>query len=112
MHTRAFPEDIAARVTSIALESDGAPDRGELLADVLSALDRDLELAAARGLGLVHARLSKADALRGERVASDENDAGETGTAEGIDLEGRLLVRRADGVLVRWGAGEVRLAPR
>ena len=103
VHTRSFPDDLAARATSVALETDRPPDRAEILADVLATLDRDLELVAARGLGLVHARLASADALRGERV---ECDSGEAGTAEGIDLEGRLLVRREDGVLARWGAGE------
>jgi BirA family biotin operon repressor/biotin-[acetyl-CoA-carboxylase] ligase len=111
VHTRDFPDEIATRATSIALLASGsnAPrDRGEILADVLAALDHDVELAASRGLGLVHARLTGADALRGERVTSE---AGE-GTAEGIDLEGRLLVRSDEGILARWGAGEVHLARR
>ncbi len=107
VHTRDFPPEIAARATSVALLASHPPDRGEILADALAALDHDIELAAARGLGFVHARLTRADALRGERVTSD---AGE-GTAEGIDLEGRLLVRSDDGVLARWSAGEVHLAP-
>jgi biotin-(acetyl-CoA carboxylase) ligase len=79
-----------------------------VLSDVLAGLDRDLELAAARGLGLVHARLMQADALRGARVESESG----VGTAEGIDLDGRLLVRRDDGILERWSAGEVHLAKK
>jgi BirA family biotin operon repressor/biotin-[acetyl-CoA-carboxylase] ligase len=106
VHTREFPAEIAERAGSIALLADRPPDRAEILVDTLAVLDRDLELVAARGLGLVHARLTGADALRGARVTSD---AGE-GTAEGIDLEGRLLVRDAKGILSRWGAGEVHLA--
>ena len=112
VHTRVFPDELAPRATSIALLASHPPDRAEVLADALSVLDRDLELAASRGLGLVHARLSSADALRGEQVASERGEKGEEGdggTAEGIDLEGRLLVRRPDGVLARWGAGEVHL---
>jgi BirA family biotin operon repressor/biotin-[acetyl-CoA-carboxylase] ligase len=106
VHTRDFPEDIAARATSLALVSRQPPDRGEVLADVLSGLDRDVELVASRGLGLVHARLTSADALRRERVTSESG----SGVAEGIDLEGRLLVRDDAGILARWGAGEVHLA--
>jgi len=107
VHTREFPEDIAARATSIALAADGSdpPDRAEVLADVLTGLDRDLGLVAARGLGLVHARLTNADALRREGVTSEAG----AGVAEGIDLEGRLLVRNEGGILARWGAGEVHL---
>jgi BirA family biotin operon repressor/biotin-[acetyl-CoA-carboxylase] ligase len=106
VHTRDFPDEIAARATSLALVSSEPPDRAEILADVLAALDRDVELVASRGLGLVHARLASADALKGQRVTSESG----AGTAEGIDLEGRLLVRSDDGILSRWGAGEVHLA--
>jgi BirA family biotin operon repressor/biotin-[acetyl-CoA-carboxylase] ligase len=111
VHARAFPDEIASLATSIALaaKSDEAVDRGELLADLLVALDRDIALASARGLGLVHARLTQFDALRGLRVSGDEV----SGTAEGIDLDGRLLVRGDDGILRRCSAGEVRVsAPR
>jgi BirA family biotin operon repressor/biotin-[acetyl-CoA-carboxylase] ligase len=112
VHTRAFPSELENHATSVALlgtASSAPPERAEILADVLAILDRDVALVAARGLGLVHARLTAADALRGEVVA---NDDGAEGCAEGIDLEGRLMVRRADGALVRWQAGEVHLVPR
>ena len=73
---------------------------------VIAGLDRDLHVVVGRGLGLLHARLEAVDALRGLRIRCD---AGDEGTASGIDDEGRLLVRRADGVLARWSAGEVHL---
>lgn len=107
VHTRAFPEELEGIATSLSLLGAADPDRAEVLADTLATLDRDVHLAADRGLGLLHARLTAADALRGVRV---RGDAGE-GTAQGIDLEGRLLVRADDGVVMRWGAGEVHLAP-
>jgi len=106
VHTRDFPEDIAERATSIALASRVPPDRAAVLADVLACLDRDLHVVAALGLGLLRARLEAADALRGKRV---RNDTGDEGTAGGIDDDGRLLVRRDDGVVTRWSAGEVHL---
>ena len=108
VHTRNFPDEIAPIATSLALLGAAPPDRAELLADTLASLDRDMHLAADRGLGLVHARLTQHDALRGRRV---HGELGE-GTAEGIDLEGMLLVRRDDGVRMRWGAGEVHLLAR
>lgn len=111
VHTRDFPAELSAIATSIALESGGAaPDRAEILADVLANLDRDAEHVAHRGLGLVHARLEKHDALRGREVESD--DAALRGLADGIDVEGRLRVRTATGAIVPVTAGEVRLAPR
>jgi len=109
VHTRAFPPELARIATSIALHAgDRQPDRASLLADLLEGLARDVELVASRGLGLVHARLAAADALDGSRVRAD---TGEEGTASGIDLEGRLTVRRDDGAVVRWSAGEVHLVP-
>ncbi len=102
---RTFADSIVDRATSIAFFAKSPPDRAELLADLLAALDRDIGFVAARGLGLVHARLTQFDALRGHPVTGDAG----TGTAEGIDLEGRLIVRLADGSLSRWQAGEVHL---
>jgi len=86
--------------------SRAPPDRAVVLADVLACLDRDLHVVVARGLGLLRMRLEAADSLRGSRV---RNDTGDEGTASGIDDDGRLLVRRDDGVVTRWSAGEVHL---
>jgi BirA family biotin operon repressor/biotin-[acetyl-CoA-carboxylase] ligase len=107
VHTRDFPPEIAERATSLALAAPGvALDRAALLADVLARIDTDLHVVVARGLGLLHARLQAADALRGKRVRSD---TGDEGVAAGIDDDGRLLVRRDDAVIARWSAGEVHL---
>lgn len=107
VHTRTFPDEIAAIATSISLEAERTPDRAEILADVLASLDHDVEHVVHRGLGLVHARLSARDALAGAMVESD--DESRTGVACGIDLDGCLLVRRSDGVVTKVQSGEVRL---
>ena len=106
VHTRVFPEELEDRATSVGLVVDAPPDRGVLLADVLEGLDRDMALAADRGLGLVHARLTAADALVGTRVRAE----GVEGVARGIDLEGQLVIERDDGVRVRVTSGEVQLS--
>jgi BirA family transcriptional regulator, biotin operon repressor / biotin---[acetyl-CoA-carboxylase] ligase len=103
VHARSFPDEIAERATSVGLETASVPDRAELLADLLHGLDRDLPIAAARGLGTMHARLIEADALRGSRIRGERGE----GVAEGIDLEGRLWVREDDGTIHKWSAGEV-----
>jgi BirA family biotin operon repressor/biotin-[acetyl-CoA-carboxylase] ligase len=117
VRTRVFPEEIAEVATSLALagearvaHAEGADperplSRAAILADVLAALDRDVPRAAAKGLGFLRVRLAEVDALRGRRVASD---AGAEGVAEGIDDEGRLLVR-IEQTVEAWGAGEVHL---
>ncbi len=126
--TRTLPGEVAAIATSIALERDarggGASDgreidRAEVLADVLAQLDRDASHVAHKGLGLIHARLTRHDALVGQIVESVDDGGGGggaagagaalRGVAAGIDLEGRLLVRRDDGVIVRVASGEMRV---
>lgn len=107
VHTRALPDEVASIATSIALEGGSALDRGEILADVLAGLDRDVELVAHKGLGIIHARLTRHDALAGREVESTDHAL--HGTACGIDLEGRLLVRDEQGVVTRVSSGELRL---
>jgi BirA family biotin operon repressor/biotin-[acetyl-CoA-carboxylase] ligase len=117
--TRALPAEVAELATSIGLERDarggGEVDRAEVLADVLAQLDRDVEHVAHKGLGLVHARLTRHDALAGQDVESvtDDGSPGDLrGVAAGIDLEGRLLVRAPDGLITRVSSGEMRVRAR
>jgi BirA family biotin operon repressor/biotin-[acetyl-CoA-carboxylase] ligase len=114
VHTRDFPEELAAMATSLALErandarrdeNAGALHRGDILADLLARLDHDLTHVAGRGLGIVYARIQAADALRGRRVKTDALE----GIAEGIDTEGRLVVKRDNGTVERLFSGEVHL---
>jgi BirA family transcriptional regulator, biotin operon repressor / biotin---[acetyl-CoA-carboxylase] ligase len=107
VHTREFPPEVASVATSLALASDRPQDRAELLADVLAALDRDTLMVAARGLGLLRAKLTEWDALLGEAVRSELG----AGVAQGIDEEGRLVVLGESGQRMAWGAGEVHLLP-
>ncbi len=108
VHARTLPKDLDGVATSIALERSsrgvcGEIDRAVILADVLESLDRDIEHVLQRGLGIVHARLSRHDALRGREVSVE----GATGVAEGIDLDGRLRVRGPDGNARFVASGEV-----
>lgn len=99
VHTRHFPTELAEIATSIALE-DGHVRRPALLEDIVERLDHDVAHVVHRGLGLVHARLARVDALLGRVLEGG-------GVAEGIDLDGRLLVRLPDGTLTRVASGEV-----
>jgi BirA family biotin operon repressor/biotin-[acetyl-CoA-carboxylase] ligase len=124
VHTRNFPDELSSLATSIALEGRAGVDRDALLEAIVENLDHDVEHVVHRGLGVVHARLERADALRGKvldvgdpapRGAARLRRIGDLeggGIAEGIDDDGRLMVRRPDGVLVRLSSGEVRVRPR
>lgn len=116
VHTRQFPAEIADRATSVALcqkgatvSSSAAPNlRAAILADTVHEIGRNAVYVVARGLGLIHARLVAADALRGAFVSN--GSAG--GVAAGIDLDGRLIVRDNEGNSVFWNAGEVHLGAK
>lgn len=105
VHTTQFPAALRESASSIALQG-GIADRALLIADLLQYLDRHLATVLERGLGSLHAELERHDALLGERV---ESDAG-SGLAEGIDQDGRLLVRDAHRNIHAWSFGEVHLA--
>ncbi len=107
VHTRDFPADLGAIATSIARETSKHPDRGEILVDILGALERDIEAAAHRGLAGVLPRLLAHDALKGRAIVSEDGSV--SGLGAGIDLDGRLLVRRADGVVAKVASGEMRV---
>lgn len=117
VHTRAFPAELEPIATSIAIERAVSPsattpplDRAAIVADVLARLDHDVEHVAHRGLGLVHGRLTKYDALVGRSVIQELDGKDVVVTAAGIDDGGRLLVRDAAGIVRSVAAGEVRLA--
>jgi BirA family biotin operon repressor/biotin-[acetyl-CoA-carboxylase] ligase len=105
VHTRAFPAEIKAIATSVALHSNAQPDRAVILARLLEALDRDVAPVAQHGLGLVHARIDAIDALKNSYVRGELGE----GIASGIDTDGRLRVEKSDGTTDAWSAGEVHL---
>jgi BirA family transcriptional regulator, biotin operon repressor / biotin---[acetyl-CoA-carboxylase] ligase len=107
VHQRTFPAELEDRATSVAAFASTPPNRALILADALAGIDRDVAHVAARGLGLVHARITGADALRGKRIRTDD---GTSGVALGIELDGTLCVKKDDGALVRLAAGEVHLS--
>ena len=106
VHQRVFPPVISDIATSVALHRDGQPERARILADFLAGLDRDVSHVAARGLGLVHARITAADALAGKRIALED---GTNAEALGIELDGTLRVKKDDGTIARLSSGEVHL---
>jgi BirA family transcriptional regulator, biotin operon repressor / biotin---[acetyl-CoA-carboxylase] ligase len=94
-----FPPELADRATGLGLAAGDVP---RVLARVLAGLDAVLALSPAALL----ARWRERDALLGRHVSW----AGGTGTAAGVDDEGRLRVRSDAGGEVVLDAGEVHLA--
>lgn len=108
VRARAFPPPLDAIATSLALEGAGALDRGLLFSVLSAALARRVAQFETEGVASLAREVRAADALAGQEIAID----GARGTAAGLDDEGRLLVRGADGVLRAFAAGEVSIGTR
>jgi BirA family biotin operon repressor/biotin-[acetyl-CoA-carboxylase] ligase len=99
----AFPPDLAARATSLALLGVRGLDRdeiaAELVAGILTAADRHAESRLESFLP----ELERRDALRGAHVEV----AGVRGVARGVDPSGQLRVEVAAGQVQLVASGEV-----
>jgi BirA family biotin operon repressor/biotin-[acetyl-CoA-carboxylase] ligase len=96
-----FPAELRDSATSLLLAGGTAVDRNELLVALFDALARRRADGLDRLLGVYRKR----DALRDSPISW----AGGSGTAQGIDERGSLVVFTADGERVALDAGEVHL---
>ncbi|EYF00286.1 biotin--[acetyl-CoA-carboxylase] ligase [Chondromyces apiculatus] len=102
VRARELPEEIAHRATSLAMLGVQA-SREELAAELLARLGEAVSRFEAEGLVAFGAEIGRRDWLQGREI-----EVGEVaGVASGIDAEGRLLVRSAEGTLQAVAAGEV-----
>jgi BirA family biotin operon repressor/biotin-[acetyl-CoA-carboxylase] ligase len=96
-----FPADLRWPATSL--------DHGVDTDRMREALNESLSRWAEADPADVRREFERRDALAGRRIAWDggPGDLGRSGTAEGIDERGNLLVRGDDDELVSLGSGEV-----
>ncbi len=99
-----FPADLPGRATSLALEVEHPLSREVLLETLLVSLDRWYARYLSEGFSPVREGWRRAAVTLGQRVEG----AGVSGIAEDLDADGALLVRTAQGDLVRLVAGELR----
>lgn len=101
--TTELPLELRDSATSLALLGV-TTTRERVLAGVLGCLEMRLALLS-RSPDEIVAELRRNDALLGRRVRVDQI----SGTAAGIDQEGRLLVELASGAIVELRSGSVEL---
>jgi BirA family biotin operon repressor/biotin-[acetyl-CoA-carboxylase] ligase len=87
--TRVFPPELSATATSLSLLGAEDASREAVLVSVLAEVDRAVHTLETGGRAALVPELLRYDVLRGRRV----NVEGVLGRAEGIDVNGRLLVR-------------------
>ena len=103
VHAIAFPPELAARATSLALLGVADRDRSELAAALILAIGAAVRRFETQRLQGFLAAITRRDALLGQLVEI----ASVRGTAAGIDAEGRLLVRGEGGEITAIVSGEV-----
>jgi BirA family biotin operon repressor/biotin-[acetyl-CoA-carboxylase] ligase len=101
--TRDFPEELAARATSLARLGCLDLDRATLAAELLAALGAAIARYEKERLSGFAAALARRDALLHRRVEV----GGVVGVAAGIDAAGQLLIRGEGGAITPVSSGEV-----
>ncbi len=105
-----FPEEIRDRVTSLRLLTGAEVFRPELAAAILADLSgtrTEMQFQFER----VVQEAARRSSLLGNAISISMGSDVIDGIAEGLDSEGRLLLRSPDGTAHTLGAGEVTLNP-
>jgi BirA family transcriptional regulator, biotin operon repressor / biotin---[acetyl-CoA-carboxylase] ligase len=114
VHTKRFPDPLAAVATSLAtVMPGGAPERAPLLAALLVSLEDTLSTFFEGGFSAIRARYESHCTTLGRTVEIDEGSTGRRRmVAEALDHDGALLVRPLEGgPSRRVEAADVWIAP-
>jgi len=110
LNARAFPDELTAIATSLALARGGEPvARAEFAAALCARLERAYEAFIADGAAAVAAAWKQHARFFGKRVTVTAGRDRLEGIAEDLDDDGALRLRLDDGRTTRVVAGEVTL---
>ena len=103
-----LPTDLVPRATSLEDETGRAPDRALVLVEILAALTRRYrEVTEGETQVLLRDWRALSPLAEGARVSFDAAGERREGITAGIDEQGALLVRSAEGQVTALRAGEV-----
>lgn len=106
-HT-AFPPELEPIATSLRIENDGTPlDRNALLGRLQTAVLTHCAILEDQGPGAIIDLFTRASSYASGRRVRIE-DTGDTGTTDGLDAAGFLMLKRDDGRRITIYAGGVR----
>jgi BirA family biotin operon repressor/biotin-[acetyl-CoA-carboxylase] ligase len=106
MRFELLPSEIRGITTTLSREAGGHVDRILLLQHILREIERWYGIFLANEAEVLKEWQSN-NVTIGNRVAVSASDGSFEGLAQGIDSEGRLLVRRDDGAMQTVAAGDV-----
>ena len=102
-----LPAEIRQIATSVLIESNRSFNRTALAAEIIMEFDKWYGLLVIHGKKLIMEKWIELSATIGKQVRVAVGDLIYEGTAEGIDDEGLLIVKLADGSNRKFSAGDV-----
>jgi BirA family biotin operon repressor/biotin-[acetyl-CoA-carboxylase] ligase len=106
VNQRIFPEGIAAKATSLALQAGHDVDRVRLFQRILEALELNYHRLNRKGFGDIIPLWVRHSNMVGSRVSVSQNGTVMTGTVKGLSNHGELVLDH-DGVETAFIAGDV-----
>ncbi len=104
-----FPPELSSLATSLRVVTGKPQSREQLLVALLHSIDHYVGLISTEGREAVLRLYTLASSyVRGRRVAVEQENQTLTGTTDGLDEAGFLLLRAADGRRITIRAGGVR----
>ncbi|MEK0449531.1 MAG: bifunctional biotin--[acetyl-CoA-carboxylase] synthetase/biotin operon repressor [Verrucomicrobiota bacterium] len=105
-----FPPELSGLATSLRLAFGREIDRAEFAAALLSELNARLNNLVTDFQSLL-TDAEMRSAILGKWIELHSGSEIFSGIAEGLDIDGNLLIRKADGILQRMTAGEISTKP-
>lgn len=102
-----FPDDLRTTATSARIETGSLQSRTLHALEIIKALDAWYKVLIRTGKKPIVDSCRSLCSTLGRRVTVASEQAGLTGTAEGIGSDGALVLRLADGTVTKISAGDV-----
>jgi len=104
-----FPDELASRATSLAIEAGGPVSRARFVAELLNVFEPLYETWQREGFEALRPAFLERDALAGRRVTVEQAGRAITGRAVGLGADGSLLLEEADGRQAAILSGDVHI---
>jgi BirA family biotin operon repressor/biotin-[acetyl-CoA-carboxylase] ligase len=109
LETNDIPEDIMRTATSMKIETGEPHCRTEIAVEILKEMEKWYNIFMKNGKKPIIAEWSRLSSSIGHPVRVTSGSAAYTGTAEGIDDEGLLILKQNDGSVRKISAGDIAL---
>ncbi len=106
-----FPDDLKSSATSLRIETGKSIDRLALVCAVISHLDQQYDAYLRNEENTILQKWLKNSDMVGKKITVTHGKTATTGTALGLDDQGRLLMRTENGEELAFDSGEVSLRP-